>query len=285
MNRFLFYISAIGIIFLLSACASNQLESEIADKEHLTLALGDEPEEGFDPTFGWGRYGSSLFQSTLIRFDQSFDIIYDLAEKIETSDDGLKWKVTIRDDVLFSDGQPLTAKDIKFTFETAKENESIIDLQNLTSIDIEDETTLIFNLKKPQSTFQYILAMIGIVPEHAYSENYRENPIGSGPYVLRQWDKGQQIIVEENPKYYGNKPSFKQLTFLFLEEDVALSAAKAGEVDIVALPAHLASEDISGMELVQLESVDNRGIMFPYVSEQVNEETNETVGNDVTADL
>src|SRR5699024_2649293 len=117
-----------------------------------------------------------------------------------------------------------------------------------------------FTLAKPQSTFIYMLAMIGIVPEHAYSEMYNEEPIGSGPYQIVQWDKGQQLIVEENPHYYGEKGPFKKITFLFLEEDAAFTAAKAGQVDMVAVPAHFANEEVAGMELISLDTVDNRGI-------------------------
>src|SRR5690606_7796646 len=110
-----------------------------------------------------------------------------------------------------------------------------------------------------------LLVTTGIVPEHAYDENYREHPIGSGPYQLVQWDKGQQIIVERNPHYYGKEPYFKKLTFLFLSEDAGYAAAKAGEVDVVSIPSSFANEKVPGMKLIQLESVDNRGVMFSFV--------------------
>ena len=61
-------------------------------------------------------------------------------------------------------------------------------------------------------------------------KEYREQPIGSGPYTFVQWDKGQQLIVKANPDYYGDQPYFKKLTFLFLEEDAALPLQKQGEL-------------------------------------------------------
>ncbi|MBO0993749.1 ABC transporter substrate-binding protein [Bacillus sp. SD088] len=252
-------------------------------KDELTLAIGGEPDEGFDPTTGWGRYGSPLFQSTLLTFDKDFEIQNDLAVKYEISEDGLEWTVNIRDDVKFSDGEPLTAKDVVFTFNTAKSSASIVDLTNLEKVKALDDQSIQFKLKHPQSTFIYLLASMGIVPEHAYNDSYNEHPIGSGPFELVQWNKGQQLIVQSNPYYYGKQPFFKKLTFIFLSEDAVFAAAKAGEVDVAAVTSEFADEDIAGLHLVELESVDNRGVMLPYVKEEKLEDGT-LIGNDVTAD-
>lgn len=278
--------------FILHACAKqnnteNQegaVELNEQGQEELVLAIGGEPDSGFDPTTGWGRYGSPLFQSTLLTYDIDFNVQHDLATDFSISEDGLSWTVEIRTDVQFSDGEPLTAKDVVFTYEKAKESGSIIDLNNLESVEATDEHTIKFTLRQPQSTFIDLLVTLGIVPEHAYDESYHEKPIGSGPYQLEQWDKGQQIIVSANPYYYGEKPYFKKLIFLFLSEDTAFAAAKAGEVHVASVPTLFAEEEIPGMKIVELESVDNRGIMFPFVPE--GEETPEgyPIGNNVTAD-
>ncbi|WP_373895072.1 ABC transporter substrate-binding protein [Virgibacillus sp. CBA3643] len=273
---------------LLIACSedseNNTDDANDTTKDELVLAIGGEPDDGFDPTTGWGRYGSPLFQSTLLKQDQDFNIQHDLAENYEVSDDGLEWTVEIRDDVQFSDGEALTADDVVFTFETAADSGSIIDLNNMETVEKVQDDEVKFTLKEPQSTFIYLLVSTGIVPEHLYDDNYNENPVGSGPFQLEQWDKGQQLIVTANPHYYGETPEFQQLTFLFLSEDAAFAAAQAGEVDVASVPPAFAKEDISGMNLVELDSVDNRGIMFPFVPE--GEETDEgaPIGNDVTAD-
>lgn len=289
LNRtFIFHM--LFMITILAACSvssSHVDEGQVGsnEKNHLVLAIGSEPDDGFDPTTGWGRYGSPLFQSTLLTLNRDFEVEYDLATDYAVSDDGLEWTVKIRDDAKFSDGEPVTADDVVFTFETAKHAASVVDLQHVTSIEKTNNYEVKFTLEKPQSTFIYMLAMLGIVPEHAYSENYNQEPIGSGPYQLVQWDKGQQLIVEQNPYYYGKKSPFERLTFLFLDEDAAFLAAKAGEVDIAAVPANLAKEDIPGMKLVRLESVDNRGIMFPYVEPTVDPETGKEIGHEVTSDV
>lgn len=283
-------VFSLCIIMMLNACSAeldeqNSTEALNEKENELVLAIGGEVDDGFDPTTGWGRYGSPLFQSTLLTYDIDFNIEHDLATDYVVSDDGLNWTVTLRDELTFSDGELLTASDVVFTYETAKTSGSIIDLTNVEKIEALDDQTVQFELAEPDSTFIYLLTTIGIVPEHAYDDTYNENPIGSGPYKLVQWDKDQQLIVEKNPYYDGNEPYFEKLTFLFLSEDAAFAAAKAGEVDVVAVPPIFADETIPQMRLIELESVDNRGIMFPYVKPGQTTEEGNPIGHEVTSDI
>ncbi|MGH8903863.1 MAG: ABC transporter substrate-binding protein [Egibacteraceae bacterium] len=252
----------------------------------LRLAISGESEDGYDPTLGWGGYGNPLFQSTLLRRDENLDIVNDLATGYEVSGDGLVWTVTIRDDVTFSDGEPLTAEDVAYTFDKAGEQGGLTDVTVLDKAVAVDDTTVELRLKQPQSTFVNRLITLGIVPEHAHGDGYGRNPIGSGPYVMERWDEGQQLVVTRNEDYYGEKPAFERVVFLFLEEDGNLAAARAGEVQVAVVPQALAVEDVPGMRLVAVESVDNRGIMFPYPpdSGEKDEEGN-PIGNNVTSDL
>ncbi|MGE7622987.1 ABC transporter substrate-binding protein [Viridibacillus sp. NPDC096237] len=253
-------------------------------KDELVLAFDSEPEAGFDPTTGWGRYGSPLFQSTLLKRDDKLNIVNDLATKYKVSEDGKVWTVKMREDVKFSDGEPLTAADIVFTFETANNNGSVVDLNGLDKVEEVDDYTVKFTLKEPQSTFVNALVATGIVPKHAYGKDYAENPIGSGPFQLVQWDKGQQLIITANPEYYDKKSNFKQITFLFLNEDAAFAAAQAGTVDLAYMPAAFSKQKVKGMRLETVQTVDNRGIVFPFVKSGDVNENGLPIGNDVTAD-
>ncbi|RST74365.1 ABC transporter substrate-binding protein [Siminovitchia acidinfaciens] len=253
-------------------------------KDELVLAFGAEPETGFDPTTGWGRYGSPLFQSTLLKRDNKLHIVNDLATKYEVNEEGNAWIVNIRDDVKFSDGKALTVDDVVFTFETAAKSGSVVDLNVLEKVEAVDDYTVKFTLKEPQSTFVNTLIGTGIVPKHAYGADYAENPIGSGPFQLVQWDKGQQLIIKANPEYYDKQPYFKKITFLFLSEDAAFAAAQAGEVDLAYIPAAFSNQKVPGMRLESVETVDNRGIVFPFVKSGKFTKDGYPIGNDVTAD-
>ncbi|MCW3491228.1 ABC transporter substrate-binding protein [Dethiobacter alkaliphilus] len=285
---FVLVLLVVLVALVASGCGqteNNDAGTEVERGDQLVLAIGGEPDDGFDPTIGWGRYGSPLFQSTLLRRDDDLNVENDLATDYEVSEDGLVWTVSIRDDVVFSDGEPLTADDVVYTFLTAKESGSVVDLNVLSDAVALDETTVEFTLTRPQSTFINNLITTGIVPAHAHGAGYAEDPVGSGPYKFVQWDRGQQLIVEANPEYYGQKPYFQKITFLFLSEDGAFAAANAGDLDLVAVPAALAQQNVTGMSLKAIESIDNRGIMFPFVEAGGQTDDGYPVGNDVTADL
>lgn len=100
---------------------------------------------------------------------------------------------------------------------------------------------------------------------------------------MKQWDKGQQVIFEENPDYYGEEPKIKKLTVLFMEEDAALAAAMAGEVDVAHTAASYSDQSVEGYELFSVQTVDNRGFNLPCSTPQ--EKDGVTYGNEFTSDV
>ncbi|WP_027178245.1 ABC transporter substrate-binding protein [Maridesulfovibrio bastinii] len=278
--NFSFSLAAVLLIFILSVCPA------FADKDTLILAVGGENTEGYDPLLGWGSYGNPLFQSTLLKRDADLKIVPDLATSWELSADRKEWTVTIRKDVKFSDGTPLTAADVAFTYNKGLESGGKIDLTPLAKAEALNPTTVKLTLNKPDITFIQHLITLGIVPAKTYGPGYGRNPIGSGPYKLIHWDEGQQMIVEVNDLYYGKKPAIKKLVFLFADEDTALAAARAGKIDVLGVPSNLASQKIPGMTLHVVKSVDNRGLMFPIVPDEgKTTPAGVPVGNNVTADI
>jgi peptide/nickel transport system substrate-binding protein len=253
-------------------------------KDTVIIAMGNtsEPETGFDPAFGWGageHVHEPLIQSTLTVTTQDLKIGYDLATDIQVSEDGMQWIVTIRDDVFFTDGKPLTAEDVAFTYNKVKELSTVNDFTMLDRAEAKDNKTVVFYMNTPYSIWPYSMANVGIVPKHAYNENYGQNPIGSGRYMLQQWDKGQQIILKANPNYYGEAPKMKNVVVLFMGEDAAFAAAKAKKVDVAYTTPTLSQEKVKGYDIFAAHSVDNRGFNLPAVSK------NGAIGNDVTSDI
>lgn len=104
---------------LLGALLSSLMMSTASAKEQLVLAIGGEPEQGFDPLLGWGQYGNPLFQSTLLTRGTNLSLQPELATAWSLSADRLTWTITLRDNVRFSDGTSLTAEDVAFTFNKA----------------------------------------------------------------------------------------------------------------------------------------------------------------------
>ena len=189
---------------------------------------------------------------------------------------------------MFSDGEPLTAADVAFTINgilaspTAEADLSMVDEAVMTG-----DYTVELHLNRPFNILLYTLANVGICPEHAHGDDYGAHPIGSGRYVLTQWDKGQQVIFDANPTYYGEKPRIERLVVLFMDEDASLAAAQAGSVDLAYTSATFAENVVGGYDLFDCETVDSRGISLPTVpagSAWESGGVSYDAGNDVTSD-
>lgn len=272
-----------------SVFGSISVQAEESEKKEVivTMPPTSEPAAGFDPAYGWGageHVHEPLIQSTLTTTTTDLEIGLDLATEYSVSEDGLTWTVKIRDDVKFTDGEPLTAEDVAFTYNNCRDNSSVNDFSMLKEAVVVDDYTVEFHMDHAFSVWPYTMATVGIVPEHAYDESYGLNPIGSGRYILKQWDQGQQVILEVNPDYYGEAAEMEKVTVLFMEEDAALAAAQAGMVDVAHTSAIYADILPAGYELFTAATVDNRGISLPAVAAYTNEE-GVTVGNDLLSDV
>ncbi|SHI42906.1 ABC transporter substrate-binding protein [Wenxinia saemankumensis] len=251
----------------------------------LVLAIGGEPDGGFDPIMGWGHYGSPLFYSTLLRRDAALDLVGDLATDWTLSEDGLVWRVTLRGDALFSDGTPLTAADVAFTYNTAREAGGLADLTVLAEARALDATTVELELTEPRITFVSRLATLGIVPAATYGDDHARHPVGSGPFRMVEWREGEQLVVEPNPYWHGGEIAFERVSFVFGSEEAGQALARTGIADLVAVPPAMADAAPRGMKVLHVESVDNRGLAFPMVPRAGGTTgAGAPIGNDVTAD-
>lgn len=291
-------IAALIILSVFTGCGSKSQEAEpqaenvekaAEDKDSVIVSMGpaSEPEAGFDPAYGWGageHVHEPLIQSTLTVTRPDLTIGYDLATDMQASEDGMIWTVKIRDDVKFTDGEALTAEDVAFTYNTVKESSSVNDFTMLEKAVALDETTVEFHMAQAYSIWPYTMAIVGIVPAHAYGPDYGMNPIGSGRYIMKQWDKGQQIIFEANPDYYGDEVKMKKVTIVFMEEDAAFAAVRAGQVDLAYTAASYSDQSVDGYELLDFETVDNRGFNLPAQTASKNAD-GVLAGNDFTSDI
>jgi len=251
----------------------------------LVVAVGAEPEAGFDAITGGHGSITKVFFSTLMKRDKELGWENDLATDYKISKDKLTWTVKIRNDAKFTDGKPVTAQDVAFTYETTKKSSTEIDLTMIKEVKAKDDTTVEFKLERPMSTFVEKLGACGIVPKHAYNDSFKDNPIGSGPYKFVQWDKGQQVIAEANEDYYGDKPSIKKLTMVFLETDAAYAAVKSGDIDMASINGDLAKEKVEGTKILDIPSIETYGVEFPMVANTGKKtETGYEIGNNVTSD-
>lgn len=279
----------------MSAAVGSSTASAADSQVVVALSTESEPEAGFNPVINWGsgeHMHEPLIQSTLITTDAELNFHNDLATEYSVSDDGMQWTFKIRDDVKFTDGEPLTAADVAFTInKIVSEPAAETDLSMIDHADAPDATTCVITMKRPYNALLYVLAVVGIVPEHAYSADYGTTPettIGSGRYMLEQWDRGQQAIFKANPDYYGEAPKMQRVVVLFMEEDASLAAASAGQVDLAFTTATIAGNAPSGYGVLACKSVDSRGIALPVVPSGATVKSGDDTfpaGNDVTCNV
>ena len=287
------YIIGIVAVILIAVIAGAVLmggsSTHRADDELVVAAYshGGEPEAGFDPILGWNYLAEPLIQSTLLKMTPNMTYTNDLASSWEANDNFTEYTVKIKDGIKFTDNTTLDAEDVAFTYNTAATTgASELDFTSLENATVTENNTVVFKLNRPDSTFVDKFAYLGIVPSDSYNnETYGSNPVGSGPYKFVQWDKGQQVILEKNPDYYGKQPEFNKLTILFEMNDAAFNSAKNHEVDVAAVPLAYANETIEGYNMSLLDTIDVRGLSLPVVNNTGNTtEEGNPIGNNVTAD-
>jgi peptide/nickel transport system substrate-binding protein len=159
-----------------------------------------------------------------------------LAEKWEQSADG-SWRFHLRQGVKFSNGTTFDAKDVKHSFDRIMSDKNACESRRYfggmkVTATVVDANTIDFKTDPAQPIMPLLMSLVTIVPEETPLEFIRE-PIGTGPYVLKNWTPGQQIILAARPDYWGTKPQVTEATYLF-RADPAVRAAmvQAGEADL-----------------------------------------------------
>ncbi|EFA4827061.1 ABC transporter substrate-binding protein [Escherichia coli] len=191
-----------------------------------------------------------LFQYKTDGDKGSTDVEGDLASSWKASDDQKEWTFTLKDNAKFADGTPVTAEAVKLSFERLlKIGQGPAEaFPKDLKIDAPDEHTVKFTLSQPFAPFLYTLANDGasiinpaVLKEHAADDArgfLAQNTAGSGPFMLKSWQKGQQLVLVPNPHYPGNKPNFKPVSVKIIGESASRRLQLSrGDIDIAdALP-------------------------------------------------
>jgi len=190
----------------------------------------------------------NIFEPLLVYDFDTMKLKPHLAESYEISGDGLEITFRLRDDIHFSDGAPVTADDVIFTYQTIIN--PAIDAANIANLyaDVEravkvNDRVVKFFMKRPYFKALQILSFwdVGILAKHIYEftdatqfNKHISNPIGSGPYVFEKWDVGREIVLCRNENYWASKPKLKKIVYRFITNTLAsVQALRNHEVDII----------------------------------------------------
>ena len=192
----------------------------------------------------------SLFDA-LFRITPEGDIVANLAAEVPTvengglSEDGLEWRVKLRDDVKWHDGEPFTAEDVKFTLELIVDPDfrawrtSGHDL--VRDITVVSPTEITWRMEEPFAPYMSFLSETFIVPAHilgaAEDPNeapFNQSPVGTGAFTWGSRQPGDNLVLEANPDYHGDGPFIEQLVFKYIPDMTVLyTQFRSGEIDLV----------------------------------------------------
>jgi len=248
-------------------------ESASPAAKELTFKVGiGEDIDGFNP---FSNYSSITWESVRLNYffltwyDENYEPVPDLATKWEHSPDGKVWTFTIRDDVTWHDGEPMTAHDIAFTYNYILDNELwayIQYLEHVTKVEATDDTTLVITCDRPNAG---LLALyIPIVPEHLWkdipgekAESVAKPPtVGTGPFMIDEVKKSRYVSLKANKDYFEGAPKVDKVYFqIYQSGDTLVQDYKAGNLDVAVFETPTFLRSVEGMKGSKAVAVDRIG--------------------------
>jgi peptide/nickel transport system substrate-binding protein len=201
--------------------------------------------DGMNPLVNYSGLSWEIFRlnyNFLTWYDENNRPVPELATKWQISPDGKVWTFTIRDDVTWHDGVPLTAKDIAFTYNLVLDNQIYFYMsyvKDITKVEASDDATLVITSKRPNPLMLGLY--IPILPEHLWGtipgnkvETVEDPPtVGSGPFAIDEVKKGSFVKMTANPDYFAGRPNINTLLLqIYTTEDALVQDYKNGTLDI-----------------------------------------------------
>ena len=271
-------ITVLGLL-VVTACGNKdnkETTSTTNEKDSFTYAINGDPTSlnPINVSDRWGLTATNMVYSPLARIEEDGTLKYELADSMETTDGGKSVTVHLKENVKWSDGEAFNADDVVFTYsnKVLKENGNADALwvgDEPIETEKVDDYTVKFNFPVVSAAAANNIATeTYIMPEHLYegqeeidfsgTELKDGNAVGTGPYSLKEYKRGEYLQFEANENYYGGKPSVKNVTLrIITNADTTKVALQKGEVDAsMVLPSDI--EDLEKNDLATYAYSENR---------------------------
>ncbi|MBT2413029.1 ABC transporter substrate-binding protein [Streptomyces sp. ISL-12] len=243
--------------------------------ESVVIGVASEPDT-LSPLLGYGKDGNSKIFDGLLARDTDLKLKPALAKALpEIGDGGRTYTYTLREGVKFSDGEPLTAEDVVYTYETILDpktnNTARSELDAVENVRASGDDQVVFTLKYPYAAFA-ARTVLPVVPEHIAggqdpnTGSFNTEPVGTGPYTLAKWSKGEKLTFKANPDYWGGEPAVKSFTMAIIADDnVRATRLRSGDLDGAVLPPNLAAtfKDDDSRRTYDAKTYDFRAVTLP----------------------
>lgn len=267
-------------------------ESTSASSGTFTYAIGGDPTESVNvitTSDRWGLTTVKMIYSPLY-MNNADGINWFLATDYSVSEDGMTYTFTLRDDVVWSDGEPFTADDVVFTYTEMEQEENLgwaysqlVYNEGTVAIEKVDDYTVSFTFPFATPTAIEMLSQIFIMPEHIYKDvedyehnDYNMNSVGTGPYKLVEYQPGTYLRFEANDSYFKGQPGIGTIVFQIIENaDTAVMALQNGEIDAYQVtPTEAQRIDLEACNLSSYSYTEGR---VGYMMINCNRVTDENV--------
>ncbi len=188
----------------------------------------------------------------LTRFGPDGSVLPGLAESWEVADDGLSYDFHLREGVTFHDGAALTAEDVVFSIDRARAEDSTNAqkalFESIDEVTAVDDLMVEITLKQPNGALLFNLAWgDAVIVDESDVDTLTTNPVGTGPFMFKDWVEGDRVELVRNPDYWGEPVALESATFKFISDPTAAFAAMmAGDID--AFPVFPAPENLAQFE-------------------------------------
>lgn len=285
-------IAAVAAL-VLSGCALNESESETdgggGGDDSLTMRIGTTTDvANFNPLQSLSKTDNWILNAMyphLLRIDENAEKVPELASGYEYEDDGRTVIFTLRDDFVWSDGEPVTSADVVYSAEATMEHQLGNVAAKLTwveSIEAPDDHTVIFRLSEPYAPFaEGVGFWMSIAPEHIFAEEdvttfaNDSDWVGAGAYILESADSGQSYTMRANENYpYAPEGGAAVETVEYVvypDVNTMILALQNGDIDLMATPTPASA--LSGLESdanIAIETVASLG--FAHLTYNVTDE-------------
>ena len=188
---------------------------------------------------------TELLYDSLFDTDAAGKVIPNLATEWSVSEDGKTWTIKLRKDVAFIDGAPFSAETLKRQFELIKDPTVRMPFRflyaGIKNVTVVDDYTVQYDLHAPFAPFADLFSVTGIVSQKAVTPydatKLNQHPVGSGPYKLAEWVRGERLVLVRNDGYWGKKPTVEKLVFQIIPETATrVAMLRAGQLDLAYSP-------------------------------------------------
>ena len=277
MKKIISMLLALAMMLTLVAC-SNTTNSEKQTKEN-TLIYGSGDYTRINPALDEHGEINILIFNGLTAHNGKNEVIPCLAKSWDFDKQTNTYTFHLEENVKWHDGKAFTANDVKFTIEAIMNpdngSENAPNYEDVEKITVIDDHTVAFKLKAPNVAFLDYMTM-AILPKHLLNgENMQESkffrkPVGTGPYKLESWDKGQAITLVKNKDYFKGAAKIDKVIFKIVPDDNAKAVQmKSGELDLALLTpkdAKTFSEN-KNVTCYDMLTSDYRGILYNFNNE------------------